>query len=52
MGVTYARKAIVGGRCYDHKKGDYDLGDSFKPIVNKMIAIAGANLGLTACFNL
>ncbi len=47
MGVTLARKAIIGGkgRALD---GEYDLGPSLKGRVRTFVGIAGGNRGLKA----
>ena len=51
MGVTLARKAILGGPARDALAGgDYDLGPPLTGIVDAFVGIAGANLGLTSCF--
>lgn len=50
MGVSIARKIIKGGSTIDHSAGTYDVGPSLKDKVNVFIGLAGANLGLTACW--
>lgn len=50
MGVTLARKAIKGGNAIDHSSGTYNVGPSLKDKVKTFIGLAGANLGLTACW--
>jgi len=45
MGVTLARKAILGGRLVD-EKGWIELGPSLSPRVGSFVGIAGANQGL------
>ena len=50
MGVTIARKVIKGGTAIDHSAGSYDVGPSLKDKVKTFIGLAGANLGLTACW--
>jgi len=47
MGVTLARKAILGGRLLD-ERGWTSLGPTLAPRVAAFIGIAGANLGLNA----
>ncbi len=49
MGVTLARKVIRGGSMTDLGTS-YELGDSFAPKVDTFLGIAGANLGLVACY--
>ena len=50
MGVTLARKAILGGPAADPLDGgDYDLGAPLTPIIDTFVGIAGANLGLLPC---
>ena len=48
MGVTLARKAILGGPGVD-AEGAYDLGAPLTPMIDTFVGIAGANLGLQAC---
>lgn len=51
MGVTLARKAIKGGSAYDSSAGGtYSLGSSLTALVDTFVGIAGANRGLTACY--
>lgn len=50
MGVTLGRKVIKGGNAIDHSAGNYDVGPSLKNKVKTFIGLAGANLGLTACW--
>jgi hypothetical protein len=45
MGVTLARRAILGG-----EMDGYELGAPLTDRVDAFVGIAGANLGLTACF--
>ncbi len=45
MGVTLARRAIMGGKLDGH-----DLGPPLTERVDTFVGIAGANRGLTACF--
>ena len=52
MGVTIGRKIIKGGSAQDSKEGSYDVGASLTSKVKTFIGLAGANLGLTACWNL
>jgi len=50
MGVTLARKAILGGLATDILAGGtYDLGEPLTEKVACFIGIAGANLGLQSC---
>lgn len=51
MGVTLGRKVIKGGPAVDHVNGSYDVGPSIKDKVKTFIGLAGANLGLTACYS-
>ena len=51
MGVTLARKAILGGAARDALAGGaYDLGASIASRVDSFVGVAGANLGLAACW--
>lgn len=51
MGVTLARKAILGGSASDALEGgSYSVGASLKSKVDTFVGIAGANLGLTSCY--
>jgi hypothetical protein len=51
MGVTLARKAILGGWANDSANGgDYYVGAPLTGIVDTFVGIAGANLGLTSCY--
>lgn len=51
MGVTLARKAILGGGASDMLDGgSYDLGSSLGARVDAFLGISGANLGLTSCW--
>ena len=50
MGVTIARKAVKGGQAID-VVGTYDIGESFASKVKVFVGLAGANLGLTSCYN-
>lgn len=51
MGVTLARKAILGGAANDALGGGaYNLGPSIASSVDVFVGIAGANLGLAACW--
>lgn len=52
MGVTIGRKIIKGGTAQDHSAGSYDVGASLSSKVKTFVGLAGANLGLTACWNL
>lgn len=51
MGVTIGRKIIKGGSATDHQEGSYDVGASLRSKVKAFIGLAGANLGLAACWN-
>lgn len=51
MGVTLARKAVVGGAGFDRLAGGaYDLGESLGERVDAFVGIAGANWGLVSCW--
>lgn len=51
MGVTLGRKAVLGGHANDLADGgDYNLGEPLTERVDAFVGIAGANLGLSACF--
>lgn len=51
MGVTLARKAILGGAANDALGGGaYDLGLPLTARVDTFLGIAGANLGLSSCY--
>jgi Lipase (class 2) len=51
MGVTLARKAILGGAASDPMDGgDYNLGPPLTGIVDAFVGIAGANSGLVNCY--
>ena len=51
MGVTLARKAIKGGWAHDAADGgDYYVGAPLTASVDTFVGIAGANLGLTSCY--
>jgi hypothetical protein len=51
MGVTLARKAIMGGWATDSANGgDYYVGTPLTASVDTFVGIAGANLGLTSCY--
>jgi lipase (class 2) len=51
MGVTLARKAILGGWATDSADGgDYYVGAPLTASVDTFVGIAGANLGLTSCY--
>ena len=52
MGVTIARKIVQGGEAVDQKEGSYQVGPSLKSKVKNFIGLAGANMGLTSCWNL
>ncbi|WP_338872139.1 lipase family protein [Myxococcus stipitatus] len=51
MGVTLARKAILGGSANDSANGGaYNVGPALTTSVDTFVGIAGANLGLTSCY--
>ncbi|QDF01810.1 lipase family protein [Myxococcus xanthus] len=51
MGVTLARKAILGGTAHDAADGGtYNVGAPLTSSVDTFVGIAGANLGLTSCY--
>ncbi|WP_224368656.1 lipase family protein [Hyalangium versicolor] len=51
MGVTLARKAILGGYATDALEGgQYYIGPSLTSSVDTFVGIAGANRGLTSCY--
>jgi hypothetical protein len=51
MGVTLARKAVLGGWANDSANGgDYYVGAPLTGSVDTFVGIAGANLGLTSCY--
>jgi triacylglycerol lipase len=50
MGVTIGRRVVQGGETVDQKEGTYSVGASLKDKVKNFIGLAGANLGLTACY--
>ncbi|HZH79307.1 MAG TPA: lipase [Archangium sp.] len=51
MGVTLARKAVLGGYATDSLEGgQYYVGPSLTTSVDTFVGIAGANLGLTSCY--
>ncbi|MBM7112251.1 lipase family protein [Archangium primigenium] len=51
MGVTLARKAILGGYATDALEGGrYYIGEPLTSSVDTFVGIAGANLGLTSCY--
>ncbi|MFY2558915.1 lipase [Corallococcus terminator] len=51
MGVTLARKAILGGAANDSANGGaYNVGAALTSSVDTFVGIAGANLGLTSCY--
>jgi triacylglycerol lipase len=51
MGVTLARKAILGGTGNDLLNGgNYNLGASITSSVDTFVGIAGANRGLVSCW--
>lgn len=50
MGVTVARRAILGGAEMDSDGSIYDIGPALTESVETFIGIAGANLGLASCY--
>lgn len=51
MGVTLARKAILGGAANDLANGgNYNLGTPLTSSVDTFVGIAGANRGLVSCY--
>ncbi len=51
MGVTLARKAILGGYATDSLEGgQYYIGPPLTASVDTFVGIAGANRGLTSCY--
>lgn len=51
MGVTLARKAILGGAASDALNGgSYNLGAALTSHIDTFVGIAGANWGLTSCY--
>jgi hypothetical protein len=51
MGVTLARKAVLGGYATDSLNGgQYYIGAPLTSSVDTFVGIAGANLGLTSCY--
>jgi hypothetical protein len=51
MGVTLARKAILGGAASDAANGgNYNLGSPLTSSVDTFVGIAGANFGLVSCY--
>jgi triacylglycerol lipase len=51
MGVTLARKAILGGTANDAANGgSYNLGSPLTSSVDTFVGIAGANWGLVSCY--
>ena len=49
LGVTMARRAILGGLEVDIDGSTYDIGQPLSESVDTFIGIAGANLGLASC---
>ncbi len=50
MGVTLARRAILGGRYEDELSGEVvDLGEPLTSRIDAFVGISGANRGLLAC---
>jgi triacylglycerol lipase len=53
MGVTLARKAILGGTGNDLLNGgNYNLGASLTSSIDTFVGIAGANRGLVSCYQI
>ena len=52
LGVTMARKAIIGGTAIDESGVERELGESLIGKVHTFIGIAGANLGLSQCYGI
>ncbi|SEK94410.1 Lipase (class 2) [Stigmatella aurantiaca] len=51
MGVTLARKALLGGTANDALEGGaYTVGPALTSSVDTFVGIAGGNLGLTNCY--
>ena len=51
MGVTLARKAILGGAANDAANGgSYNLGSPLTSGIDAFVGIAGANYGLVSCY--
>jgi len=50
MGVTLARKVVLGGMATDENTGTYNVGPPLTGSVDAFVGIAGANLGLVACY--
>ena len=51
MGVTLARKALLGGSANDSLAGgQYDVGAPLTSSVDTFVGIAGANRGLVSCY--
>ncbi|WP_375769667.1 lipase family protein [Archangium gephyra] len=51
MGVTLARKAVLGGYATDSLEGgQYYIGAPLTSSVDTFVGIAGANLGLVSCY--
>jgi hypothetical protein len=52
MGVTLARKAILGGSASDALAGgSYNLGTPLTSFIDTFVGCAGANWGLVACYS-
>ena len=49
LGVTIARRAILGGLENDSNGSTYDIGAPLTNSIDAFIGIAGANLGLASC---
>lgn len=50
MGVSLARRVVKGGDATDHLDGKYNVGPSLASKVKVFVGLAGANLGLNACY--
>lgn len=49
LGVTMARRAILGGIELDSEGNAYDLGEPLTAYIDSFVGIAGANQGLSSC---
>ena len=50
MGVTLGRKVVLGGPANDEVAGAYDVGAPLTSRVDAFVGIAGAKLGVVACY--
>jgi pimeloyl-ACP methyl ester carboxylesterase len=50
MGVTLARKVVLGGTATDEQLGSYSVGSALTARIDAFVGIAGGNLGLANCF--